>query len=369
MGKMIDTTKALANLVNTIRKGRLTENSEEMLKKVLEIFVEEFGLSLAWIGKKEQDGSVSIFSVYPLQHPYPREINVRWDDSELGRGPTGKAIRLSKYQVVEDIEMEEYKPWKPFGEKYGFRCSAAFPIIISNDVFGAINLYSRKKGFFTFNTCEILQSFTDLIAMVLEKTFLIERANRRLKWMETLRGIDVAILSSMDMKVISDVLIYNLFSNMNVEGMSLLFFDEDVLELYSYSIYGLPEELKTVRIKLGKFIPGRVARERHIYVITNKEMDEPVRKIVMEATGLNFYAGLPLVSKGKLLGVLELFKREPFNHTKEWLDYFETLAGQISIGIESVKAFSELENKSAELSLAYDQTIEAISSALALLNN
>jgi putative nucleotidyltransferase with HDIG domain len=366
MRKMIDTTKALANLVNTIRKGRLTENSEEMLKKILEIFVEEFGLSLAWIGKKEQDGSVSIFSVYPLQHPYPREINVRWDDSELGRGPTGKAIRLSKYQVVEDIEMEEYKPWEPFGKKYGFRCSAAFPIIISNDVFGAINLYSRKKGFFTFNTCEILQSFTDLIAMVLEKTFLIERANRRLKWMETLRGIDVAILSSMDMKVISDVLIYNLFSNMNVEGMSLLFFDDDVLELYSYSIYGLPEELKTVRIKLGKFIPGRVAREKHIYVITNKEMDEPVRKIVMEATGLNFYAGLPLVSKGKLLGILELFKREPFNHTKEWLDYFETLAGQISIGIESVKAFSELENKSAELSLAYDQTIEAISSALDL---
>ena len=366
MEKMIELTRAWGNFVNTIRKSRLTENSEEVLEMVLKIFVVEFDLALAWVGKKEPDGSVSVYSVYPSQHPYPGEIKVRWDDSELGNGPTGKAIRFSKFHVVEDIEMEEWKAWKPFGEKYGFRCSAAFPLIVSNEVFGTINLYSRKKGFFTLDTCEILQSFTDLVAAMLEKTFLIEKATRRLKWMETLRSIDIAILSSMEMKVISDVLIYNLFSNMSIEGISVLFFDDNVLELYPFSTYGLPEEVKNVRIKLGKFIPGRAARERNVYVITKEEMDEPVRKIVMGTMGLNFYAVFPLISKGKLLGLLELFKREPFNHNKEWLNYFETLAGQFSIGIESARAFSEVENKSAELFLAYDQTIEAISSALDL---
>jgi len=67
---------------------------KERAQIISKICVENLGLELCWIGKKEKDGSVSIFAQYPLDHPYPKQIKVRWDESEYGMGPTGKGHKI-----------------------------------------------------------------------------------------------------------------------------------------------------------------------------------------------------------------------------------------------------------------------------------
>ena len=41
------------------------------------------------------------------------------------------------------------------------------------------------------------------------------------------------------------------------------------------------------------------------------------------------YYGVPLISKGNIEGVLELFHRDQLTPDLEWLDFLETLAGQL----------------------------------------
>ncbi len=54
-------------------------------------------------------------------------IRVRWDDTAEGQGPTGRAIREGKLQVVEDILTDpRYAPWRSAAQAHGFRSSAAF---------------------------------------------------------------------------------------------------------------------------------------------------------------------------------------------------------------------------------------------------
>ncbi len=55
--------------------------------------VEIFGARLAWLGRAEPDGRVRVLSHYPQDAPYLRQINVRWDETPEGQGPTGRAIR------------------------------------------------------------------------------------------------------------------------------------------------------------------------------------------------------------------------------------------------------------------------------------
>ena len=78
------------------------------------------------------------------------------------------------------------------------------------------------------------------------------------------------------------------------------------------------------------------------------------------------YYGVPLVAKGKIKGVLEIFHRSPLAHDAEWLQFLEALAGQTAIAIDSSSTFQDLQRSNMDLALAYDATIEGWSHALDL---
>ena len=56
------------------------------------------------------------------------------------------------------------------------------------------------------------------------------------------------------------------------------------------------------------------------------------RTPLMTSEGFVSYAALPLIAKGQVKGVLEVFGRTPFRSDTDWLDFFSTLAGQTAIG-------------------------------------
>jgi putative nucleotidyltransferase with HDIG domain len=75
---------------------------------------------------------------------------------------------------------------------------------------------------------------------------------------------------------------------------------------------------------------------------------------------------MPLIAKGNVVGVMYLGRRSAFHPNQEWLDFFESLAGQAAMAIESIKAFEDLQRSNFELALAYNRTIEGWSHALDL---
>lgn len=78
------------------------------------------------------------------------------------------------------------------------------------------------------------------------------------------------------------------------------------------------------------------------------------------------YHGVPLVAKGQVKGVLEVFHREPLDPAPEWLDFLETLAGQVAIAIDNISLFEDLQRSNLELVRAYDTTLEGWARALEL---
>jgi putative nucleotidyltransferase with HDIG domain len=75
---------------------------------------------------------------------------------------------------------------------------------------------------------------------------------------------------------------------------------------------------------------------------------------------------VPLIAKGEVKGVLELFSRLALEPDPEWLDFIQTLAGQSAIAIADAELFNNLQRTNLELSFAYDETIEGWSRALDL---
>ena len=78
------------------------------------------------------------------------------------------------------------------------------------------------------------------------------------------------------------------------------------------------------------------------------------------------YFSVPLIGKGEVKGVLEIFHRSALNPDQGWISFLETLAGQTTIAIENAILFQDLQRSNFELAMAYDATIEGWSHALDL---
>jgi putative nucleotidyltransferase with HDIG domain len=87
---------------------------------------------------------------------------------------------------------------------------------------------------------------------------------------------------------------------------------------------------------------------------------------LMKAEQVAAYFSVPLITKGQVQGVLEIYQRTPLNPNQEWLDFLNTLAGQAAIAIENAHLFENLQRSTDELELAYDATIQGWSYALDL---
>jgi putative nucleotidyltransferase with HDIG domain len=74
----------------------------------------------------------------------------------------------------------------------------------------------------------------------------------------------------------------------------------------------------------------------------------------------------PLIVKDELLGALEIYHRAPIIMKTEWLKFLETLAGQTAIAIDNATLFADLQRSNADLTQAYETTLEGWSTALDL---
>jgi len=78
------------------------------------------------------------------------------------------------------------------------------------------------------------------------------------------------------------------------------------------------------------------------------------------------YFAAPVIAKGKLTGVLEIFQRAPFSPQPEWEDFASTLAGQAAIAIDNAELYNGLQKTNDQLVQAYETTLEGWSRSLDL---
>jgi putative nucleotidyltransferase with HDIG domain len=122
------------------------------------------------------------------------------------------------------------------------------------------------------------------------------------------------------------------------------------------------------RLRLGEGQAGRAALERRLIQIPDLTRPDSgfmhAERIASE--GFRVYCAAPLISKGLVRGVLEIFNRAPLTVDAEWLEFLEMMAGQAAIAVDSAQLFEGIQRSNIELVMAYDSTLEGWSRALDL---
>jgi len=218
-------------------------------------------------------------------------------------------------------------------------------------------------------TAELSKANELLREEVIERRRAEERIQRQLQRLNALRDIDMAITASLDLRVIFDVILDQVTTQLGVDAADVLLLNPHTQTLeYSAGCGFRTTALQHTRLRMGEGYAGCAALERRIISIPDitEAGDGLKRSLLLPEEGFIAYYGVPLIAKGQVKGVLEIFHRAPLKPDPEWLDFLQTLAGQAAIAIDNAELFESLQRANVELNLAYDTTLEGWAHALEL---
>jgi PAS domain S-box-containing protein len=199
---------------------------------------------------------------------------------------------------------------------------------------------------------------------------VMELSIRQFQQIAALRAIDQAIVDNLPLEKALHVVMEQVRNRVGVDACRILLPDaeSDLLVCTAYlGFHSLEYCLMPARHGDGS-VTSRAAETREIICIsdrlTAKRVGLPARFIKDEK--FNAYGCVPLVSKGELKGILEIYNRSPIQADAEWFNFLTALAVQCAIVIDVATLFKNLQASNWQLKVAYDATIEGWAKALEL---
>lgn len=161
-------------------------DESQLLNDMCRIIVEHAGYSLAWVGYAEHDEHKTVRPVAygGYEQGYLERAQVTWANNDLGRGPTGTAIRTQKAVVVGDTLTDPaYLPWRENSVKLGYRSILSLPLASLGQLLGALTIYSPENNGFSMEEIRLLEELADDLAfgiITLRTRILQEQSAQRL---------------------------------------------------------------------------------------------------------------------------------------------------------------------------------------------
>jgi signal transduction histidine kinase/CheY-like chemotaxis protein len=122
-----------------------------LLSEVCRIAVESAGYFVAWIGRAEHDAEKTV-SVVTMAGPgqFLFDLKVTWaDDDPRGQGVLGTAIRTRRAFIIRDLAHDSrFGVWRKSVEEEGLGSAIGVPLVVDNQVYGALAIYAKDSAAF-----------------------------------------------------------------------------------------------------------------------------------------------------------------------------------------------------------------------------
>ena len=254
---------------------------------------------------------------------------------------------------------------KFFGENWS---GITVPIRTTTETIGALAVALNAPRKVKAHQTRLVTTLAEIAGNAIYRSNLYERSEEQIQRLTTLRELDTAIASSLDLRIPLNILTKHLLAKMDVSAAAVLVFNPDSQTL-DYSAASGFKNRENVRAPLGigNALAGQILLSRKAVYIQDLNKDPSLPQIKwLRAEGFTSYYAVPLFSKGTVRGVLETYFRQPFSPSTDWIEFLHTLGEQAIIAIDNTQLFENLQHSNQELSLAYDTTLEGWGKALEL---
>jgi PAS domain S-box-containing protein len=284
-----------------------------------------------------------------------------------GEGFPGGAFSANAPQVSADLRRDARARGahgEDLPEAWGGAC---VPIRSEKDALGVLCVAVPHPRALTAEEIKLLTTLSEMAGAAIQRIRLNEQTNRQVERLTSLHAIDTAITASLNLSVTISYFLDQVILQLGVDAAAVLLSNPRLMQLEFFAGRGFRGKgIASTRLRFGEGHAGRAALERrllHVAITPAAQLAHPER---VAGEGFVTHTSVPLVAKGQVKGILELFQRTPFTPKADWLDFLNTLAGQAAIAVDNATLFSDLQKANLQLSQAYDTTLEGWSRAMDL---
>lgn len=143
------------------------KNEDELLKRVVDVIVNEGGYSMAVVDYAQDNPKKTLipmaWSGLEKEQHWIKDLS--WSDTAENQMPVSQVIRTATMQVIHNIAAEpEFTLWRDAALARGYTASIAFALIDRDKVFGALSIYSSEPNSFVDEEVGLLEELANDLA-------------------------------------------------------------------------------------------------------------------------------------------------------------------------------------------------------------
>jgi len=347
-------------------------SAEEIASKVIQIICECFGWDFGtlWVVDRQENVLRSKINWQrPMLDLFAFESITKEITFKSGIGLPGRVWASNKplwiLNVIEDNSFPRFK----YALKDGLHGACGFPIVYENNVIGVMDFFSRSIRPFDNDMLDMMAAMGHQIGMFLARQQMYEQMEKQLNHISVLMEIDRAIASSLDLKVISSIFAEKAIKHLQADAIDILLYNQYAQKFsFMYGSGFLKQKEKQLILNSSTDLCGKMLLKNEPVFISNLRDEDIIctRSQLAQEEGFVSYYGMPIISKGRLIGVIEFFFRKQFKPESEWVDFVNSLSLQLAIAIDNALLYENTLRVQSELLQAYNSTIEGWAYALDL---
>jgi len=302
------------------------------------------------------------------------KANRGWNESNVSSYKIGESVPGMGMKSGQEFVSREFQSDLRIEESIRARIpeglgGACIPLHAADKVVGVMFVNVTLPRELTPLELRILSTLASMGGNTINRMDLHEQTVKQLERLEALREIDLTISNSLDLRLTLQTLLEQLVNQLGVDAADVMLVKNKFGSLECIASRGFRRPMiQTSSLRFGEGLAGKAASTRDVVRVDDLRQSKEKflrQNILMEEEFISYFA-VPLIAKGDVKGVLEIFHRSLINPSLDWLNFLDSLSWQTAIAIDNALLFEDLQRSNMNLLLAYDRTIEGWSRALDL---
>jgi len=262
---------------------------------------------------------------------------------KVGQGVTGAAAQSRQAVLVDDVTKDS----RYVEAVANVRSELAIPLITKNRVIGVIDIEAREAGYFTEEHRRVLTLVASRMAAGIENAQLYTRTTKQARILLILNEIARELTSILNLDELLSRIAELVRRLIDYQMFSILLLDSAGEKLQHRFSLRFNENIHLKReIPLGRGLVGTAAESQQAVLVPDVKKDP---RYIESNPETRSELAVPLIYKGKVIGVLDLEHTRRGFFTEEHQRTMTTLAAQIAIAVENARLYEEIERQERRL--------------------
>lgn len=243
------------------------------------------------------------------------------------------------------------------------------PLIVEGQVIAVVQLFHREMDTYQEGDTILLSRIANLVAIGLHNAYLYQESQALIKKLTSLQRIEELVLENLSLPTTLDMLVDQLVKELGVHAADILYYHPTLKTLKFITQTGFRQNiLQHTDLEIGEGLAGASAESKELIQVLNlrESVINTPRELEFLVEDFVSYFSVPLLAKGRMVGVMELFHRETLAPDQAWMDLLEMVAGLAAIAIDHQNLYNNLDRSRAEINQSLDAIIEGWAEALEL---